>query len=380
MGNVRSIFFSAAAGVLLILMAVLAGGAALRESVPVDEVAQIGAGLSYLQKLDLRFNEEHPPLPKILSALPLVLRGTHADYSHISWTFSDTFFPAYLGEWVFGEWVLTRWNDPVTTLAWARAPMLVVALILGWVLFVYARKLGGDWAGLLCLSVYVSTPAFITFAPLVHTDLAVTLFSLLTLWRFAEIWQNPSRKNALLFSLCLAAALLSKFTAIILFFAFMAFALSTRWRAVAGQPTVKSEARPWRRLRWRVTLHGILWAVLIVYLFYFIFSIRQPTDALDRLGHAAATEPLRRILMPPWLYLRGVLLVLITASRPTYILGRAYPHGVWFYFPVLLVLKCTLGFLGLRSEELGLALTQNRSAEANTGAIPNEFAIHWRVL
>ena len=380
MEHKRGTIFSVVGGALLVFMAVLAGGAALRESVTVDEVAHIGAGLSYLQRLDLRLNEEHPPLPKILAALPLVLRGTHADYSHISWTFSNTFFPAYLGEWVFGEWVLTKWNDPITTLAWARAPMLVVALILGWVLFVYARKLGGDWAGLLCLSVYVSTPTFITFAPLVHTDLAVTLFSLLTLWRFAEIWQNPSRKNALLFSLCLAAALLSKFTANILFFAFAAFALSTRWRAVFGQPTTKPEARAWRRLRWRFTLRGILWAALIVYLFYFLFSMRQPTDALDRLGHGAATEPLRRILLPAWLYLRGVLLVLITASRPTYILGHAYPHGVWFYFPVLFVLKSTLGFLGLLVLELGLALTQKRSGDANTRAIPNEFAIHLRVL
>src|ERR1700686_2600779 len=265
MENVRSVFFSAAAGVLLILMAVLAGGAARRESVTVDEVAHIGAGLSYLQKRDLRFNEEHPPLPKVLAALPLVLRGTHADYSHISWTFSEAFFPAYLGEWVFGEWILTKWNEPVATLAWARAPMLAVALILGGVLFDYARKLGGDWAGLLCHSVYVSTPAFIAFAPLVHTDLAVTLFSLLALWRFAEIWQNPSRKNAALFAFCLAAALLSKFTAIILFFAFVAFALSTRWRAVSGQPVPKDELRVWRRLRWRFTLKGILWAAIFVY-------------------------------------------------------------------------------------------------------------------
>jgi len=35
------------AGLLLILMAVLAGGAALRESVTIDEVAHIGAGVSY---------------------------------------------------------------------------------------------------------------------------------------------------------------------------------------------------------------------------------------------------------------------------------------------------------------------------------------------
>jgi len=381
MENKRGTIFSVVAGVLLILMAVLAGGAALRESVTVDEVAHIGAGLSYLQRLDLRLNEEHPPLPKVLAALPLVLRGTRADYSHISWTFSDAFFPAYLGEWVFGEWVRTKWNDPVRTVAWARAPMLLVALILGWVLFVYARKLGGDWAGLLCLSVYVSTPAFIAFAPLVHTDLAVTLFSLLTLWRFAEIWEDPTRRNAVLFSICLAAALLSKFTAIILFFAFVAFALSTRCRAVSGQPTDKPETRAWRRLRWRGTLQGILWAALIVYLFYFIFSINQPTSALDRLGHGAGTEPLRRLLLPPWLYLRGVLLVLVTGSRPTFILGRGYPHGVWFYFPVLFLFKSALGFLGLLALALSFGITQKRSDDAlNARIIPEEFAIHWRVL
>ena len=88
---------------LLALMFLLAGGAALRESVTIDEVAHIGAGVSYLQKLDLRYNEEHPPLAKVLAALPLVVRGTRADYSGIIWSASQDFFPAYLGEWVFGR-------------------------------------------------------------------------------------------------------------------------------------------------------------------------------------------------------------------------------------------------------------------------------------
>lgn len=121
------------------------GGAALRESVTIDEVSHIGAGVSYLQKLDLRLNEEHPPLPKVLAALPLVLHGTHADYSHISWTVSEKFFPAYLGQWVFGEWLMTKWNNPIAVLAWARLPMLLLTLVLGWVLYAYARRLGGNW-------------------------------------------------------------------------------------------------------------------------------------------------------------------------------------------------------------------------------------------
>jgi hypothetical protein len=363
-------------------MAVLAGGAALRESVTIDEVAHIGAGVTYLQKLDLRFNEEHPPLPKVLAALPLVLRGTHADYSHISWTFSESFIPAFVGQWIFGQWLLTKWNDPASILPWARAPMLLLTLLLGWAVFAYARRLGGNWAGLLCLSVFVSTSTFIAFGPLAITDLPITLFSVLTLWTFAAVWQNPIRKNIGLFSLCLAGALLSKFTASILFFAFVAFALSIRWRAVSALPATKPEARAWRRARWRATVKGILGAAVVVYLFYFIFSIHQSTDALNRLGHSAATEPFRRLVMPAWLYLRGMLLVLVTGSRPTFILGHSYPHGVWFYFPVVFLLKSHPAFLALLAlaAALGLTLKKKLREQPDAQMIPDNFAIHWRVL
>ena len=85
------------AALLLALMAVLAGAAALPESVTSDEVAHIGAGVSYLQKLDLRMNAEHPSLPKVLAALPLVIRGVHADCTHPSWSFGVKFFSSVLG-------------------------------------------------------------------------------------------------------------------------------------------------------------------------------------------------------------------------------------------------------------------------------------------
>ena len=372
--------FAFFAGLLLLFMAFLAGSSALRESVTIDEVAHIGAGVSYLQKLDLRFNPEHPPLPKVLAALPLVLRGTHADYSHVSRQNSQQFFPAFLGEWVFGEWLLNKWNDPVTTLAWARLPMLLLTLLLGWILFIYARRLGGPWAGLLCLCVYVSTPAFLAFGPLVHTDLAVTLFSLLTVWRFAELWHDPGKRNTLWFALSLAGALLSKFTAGILLFVFAAFALSTRWGPVPGRPAVKPEARVWRKLRWRATLRGILWAALAVYVFYFVFSWHQPTDPLERLGHGPAALFLRRLLMPPLLYLGGVFFVLITGSRPAFLLGHAYSHGVWFYFPVVFVLKSPLGFLALLALGILVALRRKWRAQVTQPAVSPEVALHWRAL
>lgn len=378
----------AVAILLLALMGFRAGGAAFRESATFDEIAHLGAGLSYLQKFDLRLNEEHPPLAKIIAAIPLVLRGTRADYNHPSWTVSSKFLPdAFFGQWLFGEWVLTRWNDPARTLAWGRLPMLLLTLALGWVIFLLGRKIGGDWGGLLSVSAYASTPTFIVFGPLVLTDLGVTLFCLLALWRFAVLGQSPSRRNMVLFSLCLAAALLTKFSSGLLFFAFGAVSLNTRFFGIPGADAVKSgEAaqrkaflRAWRRERWRWTLKGIVLAAAVVYAFYFVFSLNQSTDALYLIGHGAAWVPVRRLLMPPWLYLRGLLLFAVTASRPTFILGHGYAHGVWFFFPVMFLLKSTLGFLGLLAVLLALSIW-NRRGKANVPAIPNSSAPMWRVI
>src|SRR5438105_3282429 len=220
----------AAAG-LLIIMFFLAGGAALHESATVDEVAHVGAGLSYLQRLDLRLNPEHPPLGKALAALPLAIRRAHADYSGAAWKLSVDFFPAYGIQWIFGDAVLGRWNDWKSTLMWARFPM------------------------------------------------------------------------------------------------------------------IKHERKAWRIARWGCVLRGVLWAALFVYVVYFILSWNQPDDALNRVGSGQWASLIRRPLMPLWLYCRGLLLMLLTGSRPTYLFGHAYPDGVPFYFPVVFALKSSLGFL-----------------------------------
>lgn len=368
-----------AAAVLLLTMFVLAGGAALRESPTIDEVAHIGAGLSYVQKLDLRLNGEHPPLPKILAGVSCAMAGTRADYSSQQWTIGTSFFPAYLSEWVFGDWVLGHWNNPQKTLMWARLPMLVLTLLLGWVLFVFGRRIGGDWGGLLGLAVFTTMPAFLAFGPLVLTDAAIALFAILTLWTLGELWRNPDRRNTRWFALALAGALLSKFSSAILVLAIFTFILSTRWWAIADQPMEKAAARPWRKLRWRALRKATLMAALAVYAVYFLFSWNQPVDIPGLSGHGLPAALLGRLLMPPWLFLRGFGWVLLTAVRPSFLLGRQYPHGVWFYFPVLFVLKSLPGFLGLLVLTLVLALWHRRK-HRGVVVIPSELVAHWRAI
>lgn len=370
-----------AAALLLLIMALLAGGAVRRESVTFDEVAHTGAGVSYLQRLDLRMNEEHPPLAKVLAAIPLVIRGAHADYSHISWTFSEKIMNQLLGEWVFGHWFVMRWNDPVSTLFWARIPMLLLMLLLGIAIYTIAWRLGGPWGGLLCLTAYVTTPAFLAFGPLVLTDVAVTLFWVLTTWQLAEMWESPGRGAIARFGLVFAGALLSKFSSGLMFFVFIAVVASMRLRPLPGRPNDKAELRSWRRRGWRNFALGTLWAALFVYITYLVLSWNQSTQSFNVIPHFPASAILRRLLMPAWLYLRGIAFFALSAgSRPTYILGHAYPHGVWFYFPILFLLKSQLAFLLLLALATVAALLIKQSNFGVPSAIPKGMELRWRCL
>jgi hypothetical protein len=288
-------------------------------------------------------------------------------------------FYQYLGEWVFGHWFLMRWNDPYSTMLWARAPMLLMTLLLGLILYMYGSRLGSAWGGLLCLSAFVTTPAFIAFGPLVITDVAVTLFWVLTVWQLPNMWRSPTRGTVVKFGLALAGALLSKFSSGLLFFVFVFFAVSLRFKSLPEQPVEKTELRRWRRRAWSNLAKGTLWAALFVYIVYLVLSWNQPTDSFHIIPHFPASPVLRRLLMPLWIYLSGLMgFALSAASRPTYILGHSYPHGVWFYFPVLFLLKSQLAFLLLLLLATATALLVKRRSPAPSAILPAGMDLHWR--
>ena len=146
-----------------------------------------------------------------------------------------------------------------------------------------------------------------------------------------------------------------------------------------GVPTEKAELRAWRKERGRAFWKGILVATTAAYAFYLIFSWNQPSDSLQIFGHSWPALVLRRALMPPWLYLRGVAMFAMSSPRATFLLGHNYAHGVWFYFPVMFALKSTLAFLLMLVTAIPLAwLARSRVKPAS--AIPPEKAFHWRAL
>jgi len=358
--------------VLLLIMGLLAGSAAWHESVTYDEVAHIGAGLSYLQRLDLRLNPEHPPLAKVLAALPLAIAGARADYAHPSWAMSTGFFSAFVGQLLFGESVLKQWNQPAATLRLARTPMLCLTLFGGWLVYRISRKIGNRAGGLLSLAIYVSTPLFLAMGPLVDTDMAGAIFTLAAIWTFARLLAAPSTGNTLWFSISLAAALLSKYSTLSLPLSLALVLISFRW----GSAGLRPEAKKARR---RALAKGLIGSGILIYAILLLLSSNQPTLEISVwLPGGGGVAVVRRLLLPLTIYLRGTLFVLATANRATFLFGHTYPGGVWFYFPVLLALKSPPGFLFLLllAGVLGvLAKFQLSRTESDLGS-----AILWRTL
>ncbi len=367
------------AAFLLVLLAVLAGGAAWRESVAVDELAHIGAGVSCFQKLDLRMNPEHPPLAKLLTGASLAASGVHVDYNGHIWTWSGQGpFNSMLAEWPFGAWIVTRWNDPAATLRWARLPMLLLLLATGLVIYRYGERLVDGWGGVFALCWFSTMPAFLAFGPLVLTDTAVALFAMVALWSFATLWRDQSRSAMRRFALALTLALLSKFSAGLLLFVFAAFPFVLRWLPLAGQPSAP-EFRAWWRRGWRLTGKGVLMAALLVYAVEFVLSWNQPTDLLKMIGSGWAALALRRLLLPLVTYLGGVVMFAMGSIRPAYLFGHAYPHGVWFFFPEVTLLKSTLAFVAALALSLAVALSA-RFGRVRVTAVRAGMEFHWRAL
>jgi len=114
---------------------------------------------------------------------------------------------------------------------------------------------------------------------------------------------------------------------------------------------------------------------------YFILSWNQSSDSFNVISNFPASHLLRRLLMPPWLYLQGLIGFAFSASsRPTYILGHSYPHGVWFYFPVIFVLKSQLAFLGLLLLSAVTAVAAKVMKVDIRRSISPGRELHWRCV
>ena len=331
-------------GVILLLL-VLEGQllySVRRESLSWDEGDHIFAGYMSLKHHDFGLNPEHPPLVKMVAALPLqnmTLREPQLQNRYFK-------TEAYLsgGDFIFQ-------NDFETIIFRARMAASIFALMVALLAFLSAREMFGTGAGFLALLLIVFEPNFLAHGALVTTDTGAACCLLASIYAFYRYVKSPSWGRVAVLGLAAGIFFITKHSAVLLPAMLILLAITELLR----RRQVGDESRLRQALRLAgvlviaaVIAVGIMWAG-----YGFRYSARPagqqinpPLEStlgtLSPVEGRAVTIMARWKLLPEsWLY--GLADVRSVANTwPSYIFGKIYAHGVWFYFPVAFVIKATL--------------------------------------
>jgi len=198
-----NIYWSVAAICLVGLFCLQALLAIPKLSATQDEAVHLVAGYSYWRTRDFRINPEHPPLAKLIAALPALAIKPRLDTTNKDWQ-----TPA---EYPLGFSFLYS-NDADRLLFWGRVPLIVIAGIGAFITFLWARDLFGPMAGAFAVALYSFCPNLLAHGMLITTDVPVATFSLLTLYLFWRQGTQPTWRNSLPTGLALGAAMASKYS------------------------------------------------------------------------------------------------------------------------------------------------------------------------
>ncbi|MBC7930381.1 MAG: glycosyltransferase family 39 protein, partial [Rubrivivax sp.] len=240
---------------------------------------------------------------------------------------------------------------------WGRAMMVPVALLLGVLIFYYARTLFGPLAAVLAVALYTLEPTVLAHSRIVHTDVPATLVYLLFVFVLMRYLKERTLRRALLLALVSGLALVTKFSMIVLLPVLACLALA----GLVFAPRLKESRK-------RVALHTGLAACLVIFIvnaaYYFE---RPPLEQADaRWVQMRSPEAFDSWMtffdvgskVVPTYYLFGQYNVLLhnRDGHSTSLLGQHSALGWWYYFPVAFALKTSLPFLLLAVAALAWAL------------------------
>jgi hypothetical protein len=226
-----------AAATLIAVFFAVALTESLGKSPTSDEPPHLASGLSYVSTGVFRGNPQHPPLLKELSGLSLLIGGVRwpktADANRMLY---GAVQPGEQPDWDIGR-ALVSDNGPDRVMFWARLPLLLVACLLGALIYVWGSRLLGRAAALGATVLFAASPTVMAHSYLVTTDVGVSAFSMLFLFAVWEYLQRPTGKGMVWCGLALGAVLCAKFSAALLLpVAFVLFAAAVRKRAPQAGP------------------------------------------------------------------------------------------------------------------------------------------------
>ncbi|HEY4562345.1 MAG TPA: glycosyltransferase family 39 protein [Thermoanaerobaculia bacterium] len=305
------------------------------DSPTVDEFTHLPVGYFYLKTGDFDLAARTPPLIKELAALPLLPLDpqirTQKPARESAW------YP-----WLLGTDFMQR-NRPVYDRLFllGRLPIVALALLMGVVVFLWARDLYGPAAGLVALTFFAFNPTLIGHSHIVTADVGVATLGALALYLFYQWSLQPTVPRMLRAGIVLGLAQLAKTTAVLLY---PVLGLLVLIALVRGERPVG------RRLGGLAAM--ILLSLLVLNLGYLFQGTGRPLGSFafqsrfmkGIAGHLPAALPMP--LPAPYLEgFDGVRLDAESGEFPNYLFGRWSRQGTPLYYLVCLLFKTPLPLL-----------------------------------
>lgn len=332
------------AGVILLLL-VLEGQllySVRQESLSWDEGDHIFAGYMSLKHHDFGLNPEHPPLVKMVAAVPL--QSMHLREPQLQNRYFKT--EAYLS----GRDLIFQ-NDFNAIIFRARMAASIFALMTALLAFLAAREMFGAGAGFLALLLIVFEPNFLAHGALVTTDTGAACGLLASIYAFYRYVKSPSWGRIAVLGLAAGIFFITKHSAVLLPPMLILLACTELLRR--RQPVDEKRWHQALRLAGVFVAAGVIVIAIMWAGYGFRYSARpsgmQINPPLEStMGNLSPAEGKIISLMAHWKVLPESWLFGLADVRsvanvwPSYMFGKVYAHGVWFYFPVAFVIKATL--------------------------------------
>ena len=366
---------------VLLVGVALAMWAASTQAGTYDEVTFLGVGryLWHTGDFDIQHARFHPPLMYYVNSVFLELGPGRWDLG----LNEEGHFTYFAGRgYLYGSGL-----QPDAVLLLVRYPFILLFVVVGAVLFRWAREVNGPRAGLLSLSLYALSPTILAHASIAGNDFLLTTTYTLTLFTLWRATRGRGWWRWLLVGALWGSTMLTKATGMALWGVIPALTLWSWWLG-------KRQAWP-RSLSWQEAVGGVvlaagtsLFTLAAGYGFYALPAMTPATrphrlvDALVGWLGADVRAFVYALVERPIPGYRYVTMLKrqfghVTEGHEAYLLGQRSTEGWWYFFPVAMSIKTPLGTLVLWLWGVARGLVEAARAVARWQWQPLGWVVWW---
>jgi hypothetical protein len=341
--------------------------AAWRESNIGDEPLELAAGYSYLKTGDFRMNPEHPPLAKILAALPLLALHPSLPLDSTFWTKAD--------EAGFGSRFFEQNNCSIDRLLFnARLVSIFLTACLGLAIALWTRGAFGPGAAILAVTLYAFDPTVTAHGHYVKNDVPAALFCFLAAIAWCAFLTRPGFWRLALAGVALGLAAATKFSALFLLPVMVILYAVRCWQSQKGVSPRHGIGS---------VLAAVALAAAVVFVVYGALAWSHGVtlggvdahayhDLVDRNQTRAMARLVSRGIPRVHPFIEGLLVYVDhnTVGHQAYLLGMRGTGGWWYYFPVAFAVKTPAATLALLALAGALLLRRLWRTRIRSVALP----------